>query len=490
MKTSQNSRICPPCVGLICAGFILTLVIACGGDSSTTSKAVDARISPNASPEEIIRNVAMQIGGNVGTNIDGVTSVLDQSSAVSTLLDNTVTNSGDELGVSNRTILTSRNSESKTALTRLMNDDPQTTREDDVEQLMLPTLGVGGNGSASRNGSIITIDPDEHHICLEWMGSDYDPGCRDLLSHLTVQIDVRTENSGTVNYQFALEKVLTVVYAPNEGSYELSLNGFKRVLEHLANTDPELTVPDKMNGSIKLAASVLNDHPGAESGEFSVAVTQPISVVDSSDNLDLHIQNSTLLSVSSDADTGTGEIAMEVLGLVINGLSENTDGSNSTVAVNLPALSMSAVLRSGGDLLTLNNTGLGSHPFTIDVDDINVMRMSLPLFSAVVNNSGGTEMVSFLQRLSLGIVISNMSIFDTKAAADSSASLSVEVPAATTLQALQNDSTKVSSGGPLRVEYTVNDGESNPSGTVVAGAGECFGDDESSDVPIILVACD
>ncbi len=476
------------------SGFIVTCIamVALGGCSDNEESTVAQDNNGPSSTEQTIRTVASHIGNNFGTNIDSMTTVAEGSTAVSGIIDSNLTGSDDNItaGRSNTgsTVQNDTIDSPEGGLARLLSDDPDTESNDEIASLLLPTLGIGGSGSMIQNGSQITIDPDEHSICEAWLGANYDADCPTLLNPLTVVLNTQSDDEGSVTYLYGGETVLSIEYAPMQGSYEFSLAGMKQVMQQAASTDSQVSVPQTMQGTVKLSTTITSNTPDAEAGTLTIAVTEPVMIIDSNENLDISLQNSTLLSMSSDATAGTASLAMNILGLQLNTLIDNDDGSNSTIGISLPAMTMNAEVSTAEDTLTLTDSGMGDRTFSVELDGVTVMQMSLAQFSAILAGNQGT--LTFLDNFDFDINISDLSFFDDEAAPNASALISAQIPTDTILQEQNNGSTIVQSGGPLVVDYTLNDGATNPSGTVSVDAGQCFSDDENSDEPILLVACD
>ena len=129
----------------------------------------------------------------------------------------------------------------------------------------------------------MTIDPDEGRVCQEELVGMNDPAelqqCQDLLADLTVQIDAVTDESGTITYLFQSQPVVLISYAPLSGSYELNLAGLRSVMLRVAELDSKAgSVPERMQGAIRIAATVLNDTPGAESVNFALSVSEALDL--------------------------------------------------------------------------------------------------------------------------------------------------------------------------------------------------------------------
>ena len=347
-----------------------------------------------------------------------------------------------------------------------------------MHDLLLPTLGIGGNGQITSTnastGTLISIDPDEASICAEWLGDTGAPNteCTQLLGNLTVQVNAINNESGTVTYFFSGQTVLTIEYAPTQGSYELSLPGMKTVLQQLASqSGDEAMLPQVMQGAIKLSATVINETPGAEAGSFDIAVTQPIRIEQPSEDALFALASSNLLSMSADAASGTASMAIALTGLEY--AAQQSDGFTSTVfSLNLPAFTASASLSDEGNTLVLTDTGMGNGPLTVALDGTQVLRMKLPQFAAMINGATGT--IDILEALNLDLLISDLAGIDDSYNDNSSAQITISAPANTRMHEQSNDTTLIETGGPFVINYNISDGIDNPSGTVSVTTGECF----------------
>jgi hypothetical protein len=457
---------------------LLTALSACGGEENAAPSA------HTDSPEQTVRTVASSISSNMGVNMDSVTGTADKSSAVSSVLSQTP----DSSTVTSTDTSTDSSTDSDdvvfgaadtaSALALLMDDDSSDASEDIVHDLLLPTLGIGGNGQITSTnastGTLISIDPDEASICAEWLGDTGAPNteCTQLLGNLTVQVNAINNESGTVTYFFSGQTVLTIEYAPTQGSYELSLPGMKTVLQQLASqSGDEAMLPQVMQGAIKLSATVINETPGAEAGSFDIAVTQPIRIEQPSEDALFALASSNLLSMSADAASGTASMAIALTGLEY--AAQQSDGFTSTVfSLNLPAFTASASLSDEGNTLVLTDTGMGNGPLTVALDGTQVLRMKLPQFAAMINGATGT--IDILEALNLDLLISDLAGIDDSYNDNSSAQITISAPANTRMHEQSNDTTLIETGGPFVINYNISDGIDNPSGTVSVTTGECF----------------
>lgn len=499
---------------LTLAILTLSMLAACGGsDSISEPDSSFAKANTAKQPEVQVRKIADTISSNIGLNLDSVAVAAGFSSAVSSIVDTGIVvqlqTAGDDNGAeqlplldnttdstTNR-LLTLQNDaqeSAKSALELLLDDDSGTSRAHSIQQMLLPTLGIGGNGLITRAGSTITIDPDEGSICDEWLaGTDYtsadDQQCTDLLSHLSVQIDPLDDDSGLLSYLFSGRTVVSVNYSATQGSYQVSLAGVKTVLEQLAtDTNDNSDIPDVMLGTVKLTATVTNDSPGAEAGSILLAVTEALRITDTSKNTHLQLGVSDLLTVSADAASRLATMALDIVDLSIAAREDDEDAAGQVLSLQAPAFTMTASMSDSGNTISVSNFGMGSGPLTIAVDGSSAMQMSLPPFAIKSKTEPGSQEI--LQNFDLNIDISDWNKLDDSYPVNSSASYSAYLPANTILHNQDSGGSKLVSGGPAVFNYAVNDGQLNPAGSLSVGAGECFSSDEEDTEWFTAVECD
>lgn len=471
------------------AGIFLTtsMLFACGGSDGPTTDAAGENQATTASQvngivdadtDTLIRKAAELSSMNLGTNLNGIEGMADRSSALNELMKKRVPFVSNE----NSAAATEENN---------TNLHSASGYEAQVLDQMLPTL-EGGNANHQRSGNTITIGPDERHVCLQWLEADPDSNevseCEQLLSDLTVRIEVSSEDSGTLSYLFANQTVLQVTYAPTEASYELFLPTVNTVVQRLVSiTGDQNTLPDVMQGALKLSAQITNRAPGAESGRLTLAVTQPVSISSASDNYSFSLGTSTLFDVSANAATTNGSINIDINSLAFT--AEDLIGAQPTSVTrfNLPAFSLAADIKRSGTEVDLANVGLGRGPLTITVDENQFLRISLATFSATYNDI--TRNLALYTGLDLELFLHHSRSVFGWFAEDSTTELRVTTTPGTTLQQQNNDSIKVLQGGPVNFNYSYIDAASNIQSDNSFNVGECF-DEATGDSGFESVNCD
>ena len=132
----------------------------------------------------------------------------------------------------------------------------------DTDRLLLATLGLDGSGRASveRTGNRITIDPDDEAVCAGevYLGDNDLQQCLELVRDLTVELDAVTEESGQVVYLFQNDPLLSIIYGPNDASYELDLGTYFRVESAAAALLNETSDIASMSGKVRLVMNIAN----------------------------------------------------------------------------------------------------------------------------------------------------------------------------------------------------------------------------------------
>lgn len=343
-------------------------------------------------------------------------------------------------------------------------------------------------GTVTREGDVITIDPDDARLCADLQLTLTD--CEAIAAEVLVVIDAVTEDTGVIHYQYASQDVLQVGYAPMKTSAEVSLGPLLSLMQAVEAADPafvESGLPESMTGAVRWSAEVLNDAEGQEAGSADFSVTSAVSISDNAGNDYFTVAPSDVLSVSFDAATGVAdldvglgavqavfsmadEFAVEgeqptVIGLSMNGATANLSYAEST------------------ETIQGTNVGLANAPFVLSMDGQELMRVSVQTFGFTASGLTGE------------LLIDTPLSIDANAAgavAGASSNFSVSAPAGTGLLPV-NDVTQVTQGGPLSVAASFSDGAGGTSSdSVVISAGECFwssdGTDDSTDL-LTVGAC-
>ena len=442
--------------------LILTCTVLLGACSSDSNTRVTADTST------LIENAIIHSSSNIGVNLNSMSAIANGSTITSTL-------------------------------TRMAKSAPKITSSasqynNEVEDYLRPTL-EGGNATLNRDGNTITIDPDERYICQQWFDNQQQDSnstdCAEILTDLAVRIIATTDDTGTLSYLYGGEDLLAIQYAPASGGYELFLPGAKALAQRSAEvTDNNVFLPETVEGAIKLTTDVHNATEGEEAGSISAAITQAIHVRSEVNNFDFELGRSTLFDIQSNAATGDGSIsiAINALKLAVGDLLGSNDFSVTTI--DLPDFTLAADIQKAGTEVLLTDVGLGRGPFTIAIDNNEVLNVEIAKFSAHYNDL--TREAEFLTAFDMSVLYSHSKAAFGWIGDDSSLHIFASTPAGTLFSEQLNGSTKVERGGPFSLKSSYANGSSadeNFEQDVLFTSGQCF-DDSSFDDGFELVSCD
>jgi len=295
--------------------------------------------------------------------------------------------------------------------------------------------------------------------------------CAELAKDLTVVLDAKTEDTGILTYQYKQEAVLSIGYSPNGGSYEINLGGLKTVVESLSANDAQALaeLPDTMQGAMRVTATVDDDTGVTAAGSMSLAVTQPLSIVDTDGDVNISLGNSELFKVSTD-NNGNTKIASN-FGALSASLPAMLRGQQSTATdiVSIMARSFTSQLdiNDVGDEIKLGSSGSS---FVVGINSGEAIRINVSNYGMTINSDG----ISIDPGLTLGTSLTSV-ISQYTDATINSASVNLSMPQGTVIgQDGTADAAKVTSGG---FSYSVN--ANTPQGAFntgfAANAGDCFG---------------
>ncbi len=355
--------------------------------------------------------------------------------------------------------------------------------DDDVESLMNTSLALDSNvATVTREGNIITIDPDENELCQEQVLGDMvdnNAACVAVYQDLLVVLDARSEDTGVVTYQFQQEPVLLIGYSPDGGSYEINIGGLKTLLEAAADEDPETTVdlPDTFSGAVRVTAMVDDDSGVAAAGSISLAVTQPINIVDTDGDANFSLGNSELLKVSSDAQGNTridstyGALSASFL----SQLDDEDPDSMDVVALMMSGFTSQLSINEDADVATLTNTG---SVLSIAINSGEAVNLSVSNYGATLT----PDSLTIDQGLTLGASLT--SVVGELSDGFNNAQFDVSMPTGTVLEEDSSGAARVAAG---MFSYSLNASTSEGpiTSSFAASAGECFesgGDDDDDPV--------
>ncbi len=207
---------------------------------------------------------------------------------------------------------------------------------------------------------------------------------------------------------------------------------------------------------------------------FSISVTEALSIVDNT-GTNISLQPSTLLSVTSDAATGTGSIEFDIGALNASVSSDDGTGGLSTSVLAFAGLTARMDVFNDGNTLQVSNMSLGNGPLTLTIDSVEQFSMMLPTFGFTIDGDLGK--ITLNNDLDFAVSIAELT------------SLGVTAPNGTVFTNQPDGSTLVSEGGPFTTSVVPADGSGAAS--ISVGSGECFmtNEDGDTDLPFNIVSC-
>ena len=412
----------------------------------------------------LLRQAASETSNHLGKNITSMQRLGGNSSSLGLLLDATTLGS-----------MSSNTSDGESVIAE---DVLTTDTEDNIGDFIDALLGLDEQGAEiTREGNRITIDPDDAAFCQsELMGESATAtefaNCQTLVSDVLIVMDAATEDSGLITVTFAQQDLMLVGYAPTTVNYELKLPGLQSLLTQAEQLDGEMGSVPNMQGALRFSATVSNDTVNAESGTFSVSVTEALSIVDN-DGTNVSLQPSTLLSVSSDAATNTGSMEINIGALSASTTSEDM----SLSAIAFSGLTARMDVSNDGNNLLVSNVGIGNGPLIVTVDSVEQIRFMLQTFGFSVEGDTGT--ITLSDNLDMQLSLGQLN------------SVAAQAASGTTFTTRDDGVSQVSAGGPLVMSVTADSNGTPVSDTLSIGAGDCFGTDtgEDSALPFTIVDC-
>ena len=335
----------------------------------------------------------------------------------------------------------------------------------DTDRLLLATLGLDGSGRASveRTGNRITIDPDDEAVCAGevYLGDDDLQQCLELVRDLTVELDAVTEESGQVVYLFQNDPLLSIIYGPNDASYELDLGTYFRVESAAAALLNETSDIASMSGKVRLVMNIANANTGAESGSVTFAVPEAL-VINDNDGSSFSLAASNILTMTSDVAAGTASIEFGMGAL--NVLAADDEGAGDS------SLSMSGLrgifnFDERNDGLSVRNLGFGNAPIRLNAEGSEV-EISLSPFGFDISADGELTLADALD-LAFSLISNDPDAGQISLAAR------VEAPRGTRIGDGETEADFVRSGGPLSLNYSVTGGGQSANGQVTLAPGSC-----------------
>ncbi|MEE9335864.1 MAG: hypothetical protein V3U65_17365 [Granulosicoccaceae bacterium] len=183
------------------------------------------------------------------------------------------------------------------------------------------------------------------------------------------------------------------------------MGGLKTLLEAAAAHDPDTTVdlPDTFSGAMRVTAMVSDDSGVTAAGSISLAVTQPIDIVDTDGEANFSLGASELFKVSSNAQGNTK--IESTYGALSAGFSAQLDDTDPTemdvVALMMSGFTNQLNINETNDIATLTNTGF---VLSLAVNSGEAVRVSVSNYAATLK----PDSLTIDQGLTLGATLSSV----------------------------------------------------------------------------------
>lgn len=436
----------------------LLILSACSSGSSSSDPAGDpliigesdsGRAADEATTEELRRSAARLASDSLGMNINEVLGI----GLVGTSDDDGATPMvGDEI-------------------------EGADLYDDNVDSLMRSSLALdGADATVTREGNVITIDPDETAICNEQLlGSALVPEdfaqCTQVYSNLLVILDAQTDDTGVLTYQYDGEAFLNIGYSPNGGSYEINLGGLRALV---GATGDVASLPDTMTGALRVVAT-LDDTSGiTEAGSVAMLVTQPISIVDAAENVNVSLDNSELFSIASNGNgTTTIRSSFGALSAAFPSASDDDDFfTDPNPTTDIVSLAMSGFtsqidIDEMSEEIRLSNTG---SVLSIGINNGEAIRLSVSNYGMTIDSDSISINPGLTLAASLTGVLSQFVGDDSL----NSAQFDLSMPSGTVMVPDEGSGgVRINSGG-LSYSVVANTNQGAVSNSFSATAGQCI----------------
>jgi hypothetical protein len=450
-------------IGITSATALLILSACSSSDSNTSSQAGDPLIigdsesgvaADDATTDELRRSAARLASDSLGMNINevlgiGLVGASDDNNGSTPMV-------GDEI-------------------------EDADLYDDNVDALMRSSLALdGADATITREGNIITIDPDESAICDEQVrGGALLPEdltqCTEVYQSLRVILDAQTDDTGVITYEFDGLAFLNIGYSPNGGSYEINLGGLKSLI---GATGDVSQLPDTMTGAMRVVAT-LDDSTGvAQAGSVAMLVTEPISIVDAAENVNISLGNSELFSISSDGSgTTTIESSFGALSAALPFTADDDEFTGADDPVDNSASDIISFVMNGftsqldidetNEEVRLSNTG---STLSVGINNGEAIRLSVSNYGMTLNS----DSISISPGLTLGASLTGVLSQYVGESSLNSAQFNLSMPTGTVLVPDEGSgSTRINSGG-LSYDIIANTTEGAVSSSFSASAGQCI----------------
>ena len=309
---------------------------------------------------------------------------------------------------------------------------------------------------------------------------------------MTVRLVATAEEQGVLTYLYQQQPVVSLGYAPNSESIELDLGGLKAVIDGVAaleinsndinsndinsNIDELSTMLDEMSGSFKFTATESNSTEGQEAGSISYAVAKPIQIVGVDDGgfqNRLSMQTGTLFSISADAATGEGSLSIDLGAITAAGATDKGFGQMS-----LAGVTVQADINPADGVLEVRNFGLSKGPFSLSLNNEEIMHATLGAFGFHVTEGTDMEPGELIidGNMDLSIVLNQFAENEYMEGVVAMA-LDMMAPSGTSFSRAGNGTIQIGGAGPFIVTLGQTPDIGAPTiETVRVNSGECFTD--------------
>jgi len=480
---------------ILVTSLVSLVVTACGGGSDNSNPPVAGSDPVNvveptvagdglvntaepvaAGTGELKNNAISSIGGRFDGSLTAVGTALNDNSDFGSTVNDVATGGSDQM---------------------VENLPTDLGIQQDVENWMSVSLGTDENSDSttSRDGNIITVDPDEAELCREegifdQSSADDFANCTAFFKDVTVRLVATTEEEGLVTYLYQQQPVISLGYAPNSESVELDFGGIKAMLDGIAVIEPnefQGELPSVMSGSIKVSATETNQIQGQEAGSVSFDIAKPIQLVSSNDEgeTSLSMGSGTLMSISADAGTGQGNLSFD-----LGAISAAAPTDSGLGQMNLAGFTGEADVNPNDGVLVVRNFGLSKGPFSFSVNNEEVIRATLGAFGFQVTEGSDLEPGELIIDGNMDLSIIAKQFADNEMGDNLVAmTLDMMAPNGTIFSVAGNGATQVGGAGPFTISLGQTPAQGTPTlETVIVNSGQCFTELFDDSVPPPSVA--
>ena len=334
------------------SGFLVSIalvLISCGGSSSSSD-----------SSGTVVTNAAKTITDVLDTNAAAIAAVTTDSAALDSIL--------DSAGIT-------------------LDDTSSTGLTDDLGNF-LSTMLNENTAVITRSGNTITVKPEVTTFCdlyATTTGITTDDElytmCKDIMTDVLLRIETTGAETGTLFVSHKGNSPVQVQYSPTQLIYTINLAGAVAALESvMAIVDPaaSLDLPATVTGVVVINMQIL----GEQHALTTLDITQAITLVDSTEGINVNIAPATLLSAEVDGITGTATMSSSLNAMTGSyPVDVGTSSAPNTVpgSFNLSGATLALTITDAGEGLT-GNVGIG--PLNIQLNNADAVNFLLdPQFS-------------------------------------------------------------------------------------------------------------